>query len=197
MNATTGIEWTETGRSLASNGYVLIRVGKGHPLADVRGYAYEHRLVASKTIGRWVLPTEQVHHKNEIKTDNRPENLEVMRSTAEHHVRHRKADSGLRLPGQPNPQVQCGCGCGWAFAKYDEFGRPRQYISGHNPPRSQQGTLRDMVLWYLGNVPQPGTVDWIASCLMAEPPQVRAVMYHFKNKGVVVKVGHEWRLVHV
>jgi hypothetical protein len=28
------------GRSLASNGYVLIRVGVGPHLADVRGYAY-------------------------------------------------------------------------------------------------------------------------------------------------------------
>lgn len=52
----TAIEWTETGRSIASNGYVLIWVGRDHPLADVRGYAYEHRLVASQTIGRWITP---------------------------------------------------------------------------------------------------------------------------------------------
>jgi hypothetical protein len=36
------------GKSLASNGYILIRVGNDHPLADVRGYAYEHRLVAQE-----------------------------------------------------------------------------------------------------------------------------------------------------
>ena len=40
------------GRSVASNGYVLIRVGMDHHLADVRGYAYEHRLVAEKKIRR-------------------------------------------------------------------------------------------------------------------------------------------------
>src|SRR5438270_581164 len=62
------------GRSLASNGYILIRVGKGHPQADVRGYAYEHRLVAARKLGRWLRPGEQVHHKNGIKTDNDPEN---------------------------------------------------------------------------------------------------------------------------
>lgn len=28
------------GRTIASNGYVLIKVGKEHHLADVRGYAY-------------------------------------------------------------------------------------------------------------------------------------------------------------
>lgn len=33
------------GRSVASNGYMLVRAGVGHHLADVRGYAYEHRLV--------------------------------------------------------------------------------------------------------------------------------------------------------
>lgn len=40
------------GRSVASNGYVLIRVGVEHHLADVRGYAYEHRVVAEQKIKR-------------------------------------------------------------------------------------------------------------------------------------------------
>lgn len=43
------------GRSIASNGYVLIKVGTGHHLADVRGYAYEHRLVAERKLGRRLL----------------------------------------------------------------------------------------------------------------------------------------------
>lgn len=30
---------------ISSHGYVKIRVGKGHPLADPNGYAYEHLLV--------------------------------------------------------------------------------------------------------------------------------------------------------
>ena len=65
------------GRSIASNGYVLIRVGVGHPLADVRGYAYEHRLVASEMLGRPLAPFENVHHVNGRRDDNRPENLEL------------------------------------------------------------------------------------------------------------------------
>lgn len=40
------------GRSIASNGYMLVRVGLSHHLADVRGYAYEHRLVAEQKIGQ-------------------------------------------------------------------------------------------------------------------------------------------------
>ena len=39
------------GRTVASNGYILIRVGKEHHLADVRGYAYEHRLIAETKLG--------------------------------------------------------------------------------------------------------------------------------------------------
>ena len=39
------------GRSIASNGYVLIRVGVEHHLSDVRGYAYEHRILAEQIVG--------------------------------------------------------------------------------------------------------------------------------------------------
>lgn len=119
------------GRSIASTGYVLIRVGTGHHLADVRGYAYEHRLVAEEAIGRLLRSGEHVHHKNGIKTDNRPENLEVTESLAHHRVRHRQSRD-KRIPGELNPTIRCACGCGEAFPKYDAKHRPRRFISGHN-----------------------------------------------------------------
>jgi hypothetical protein len=50
-------------------------------------YAYEHILVAEATIGRSLGAEEIVHHRNENKQDNRPENLEVMTIT-EHHREH-------------------------------------------------------------------------------------------------------------
>lgn len=75
------------GRSIASNGYVLLRVGVDHHLADVRGYAYEHRVVAEQMLGRRLRRGEQVHHRDHDKTNNAPENLEVL-STAAHGAEH-------------------------------------------------------------------------------------------------------------
>lgn len=36
------------------------------------------RLVAEQKLGRFLLPGEDVHHINEIKDDDRPDNLQVM-----------------------------------------------------------------------------------------------------------------------
>lgn len=124
------------GRVVASNGYVLIRVGVGHYLADVRGYAYEHRLVAEKMLGRRLHPGEQVHHRDECKSNNDPSNLEVTAGAAEHRSHHRTVERGLRNPGQPNESARCACGCGSEFPRFDASGRPRRFVSGHNARRS-------------------------------------------------------------
>ena len=119
------------GRSIASNGYVLIKVGTNHHLADVRGYAYEHRLVAEQMLGRRLLPGEIAHHKNGITTDNRQKNIKVV-TRAAHGVEHRRGGKATQLPREPNPLVACACGCGTRFKKYDGERRARRFVSGHN-----------------------------------------------------------------
>ena len=122
------------GRHVASNGYVKIRVGVNHHLADVSGYAYEHRVIAEKSLGRRLLHGEIVHHLNGDKTDNRSENLAVRAGRGEHWLDHRKR-TDLRCPGEPNSVVTCLCGCGDTFPRYDASGRPRRYLPDHFPPK--------------------------------------------------------------
>jgi len=141
----------KNGRSVASNGYVLIRVGTGHHLSDCRGYAYEHRLVAEKKIGRRLKKTDVVHHKNGIKTDNRTDNLEVHSSTAHHAKEHRRSGKRLRNPEETNPIIFCACGCRGRFHRFDSSGRERKFISGHN--QSRPAPTRDGIIFALRDGP--------------------------------------------
>ena len=91
--------WSDDRKIISDHGYVKIRVGVDHPLADPNGYAYEH-LVVWVSAGR-VAPTadELLHHRNEDKKDNRLSNLEVVsRSTHNaHHIKERERDARGRL----------------------------------------------------------------------------------------------------
>ena len=118
------------GRTVDPRGYVLLKMPE-HPRADCRGYVYEHIFVAEQTLGRPILPTEDVHHKDENKGNNHPSNLEVAPSRRHHQALHRKR-ADLRGPDEPNPTVLCACGCGATLLRYDSHGRPRCFVSGHN-----------------------------------------------------------------
>lgn len=178
------------GRSVASNGYVLIKVGFDHHLADVRGYAYEHRLVAEKKLGRRLRPGEIPHHIDGVKTNNAPENIEVVASHAHHRAQHRTRDRGLRGPDDPNPVIACACGCGAMFTRFDATNRPRRYVPGHNPPPAP--TLRS-ILAALGDGPVPRSV--IVSRTHLGMAAVAGALSKLKRRGLVINKRHgEWRL---
>lgn len=171
------------GRSITSHGYVLIRVGKDHHLADVRGYAYEHRLVAEQKLGRRLKPGELIHHQNGDKADNCPKNIVIVGGNAEHYVYHRKRQD-LRLPRESNPTVKCKCGCGKVFEKFDASNRPRQYISGHNPHPAPTQTEILRIL-------ERGGMHRNQIARLCERPigSIATALGKLKRKGSVVQIG--------
>lgn len=60
------------------NGYVVVKLGRGHPFANSSGWQYENRLRVMEQLGRPLLETERVLHRNGDRFDNRIENLVVV-----------------------------------------------------------------------------------------------------------------------
>jgi hypothetical protein len=82
------------GGEIRNKGYVYIH-SPDHPRRDKRQYVKRAVLVVERTLGRFLLSSEHVHHRNEIKDDDRPENLEVLSPEAHSH-RHPSIPPVLR-----------------------------------------------------------------------------------------------------
>lgn len=87
------------GRRIRADGYVLIWTPDGERL--------EHRVVMERNLGRALRAEEVVHHRDGDKSNNSPENLEVM-SQSEHASLHAPdllaRRNGHR--GQSNPRAK-------------------------------------------------------------------------------------------
>lgn len=78
-----------------TKGYVSYQMPTGAP--SVYRLIYGHKLIHYLVYRdkRAFDPGYHVHHKNEIKTDNRPENLEI-KTVSEHHSDHMKGNKNNR-----------------------------------------------------------------------------------------------------
>ena len=77
-------------RFISSEGYRCARF-----VCETTGKQFcvaEHRVIMENILGRLLHKDEVIHHRNHIKTDNSPSNLEVM-----HKWRHMKLHGRLRI----------------------------------------------------------------------------------------------------
>ncbi len=82
------------GRQIDKDGYVLVSGQYTHPRRDRHDCVREHVLVLEKKLGRFLVGDEVGHHKNGIKDDNSPDNLEL--STNVEHSRHHGVEGSFQ-----------------------------------------------------------------------------------------------------
>jgi len=76
------VNW-KGGKSIDKRGYIYIKSPK-HPLANSRGYVFEHRLVMEKSLGRYLKIEEVVHHIDGNRFNNVINNLKLFPNQSIH-----------------------------------------------------------------------------------------------------------------
>lgn len=129
---------------------------------EAQDYVLEHRLVLEQKLGRKLLPDEDAHHINEIRSDNRPENLELKDSRSEHQRLHSKtrlrtADGKFAGNDEPDAVAKVGrdlcsvpgcpffvkgrglCRSHWFWARNHDWQTPTHLIGeGRHLPRKKK-----------------------------------------------------------
>jgi hypothetical protein len=83
------------------------------------GMAYEHREMGARKIGRELKDEEVVHHIDEDRSNNNPENLIIFATSADHTAHHKGAsliplgDGTFKSQPQLAPNL---CSCGMSIA---------------------------------------------------------------------------------
>ena len=72
---------------LSEDGYVKVRVGVDHPLADPNGYAYEHLVIWCAAGNPPPSEGYLLHHKDEDRQNNRLGNLALI-ERGDHNAHH-------------------------------------------------------------------------------------------------------------
>lgn len=87
MQGKNHFNW-KNGKNKTSKEYIYI-FSPNHPHKTKRKYVMEHRLIIEKQIGRFLKPKEISHHINEVKNDNRIENLMLFVNNGYHIAFHK------------------------------------------------------------------------------------------------------------
>jgi len=89
-------KWVTTG------GYISVSLSKDDPFASMRtvdGRVLEHRINMARKLGRPLLPTETVHHRDRDRQNNDPDNLQLRQGKHGKHIAMCCLDCGSRRIG--------------------------------------------------------------------------------------------------
>lgn len=75
------------GTKIDRDGYVYI-YKPDHPYSNSQSYVFEHRLVMEEYLERYLDPDEISHHCNEIRNDNKIENLDLILRPEHARIHH-------------------------------------------------------------------------------------------------------------